>query len=374
MNSVTNSSKFSMTRRKFLGTAAVTLAAPSLLSACSSQQEELNVMAWATYLTPEIIDIMAKAGIKVRAIPAETDQEMFTKLKAGGASAYDIVFANGGWSPTYYKAGLVEAFDASEVKGFDQIYPIFLDDATFPYIVSPRKLTLFPNTWDRCGLVWNMERVKLAEPHSWKALWSPDIAKGKVMFRGGPEDFLAISGLSLGIPRDQVLSMNGDTLNKAAEHLAQLKPFQIINSDTLLEDSLRTGEAWIGLAGTSSNATRANRVAGREIVGNTVPVEGTLGWIDGAQIVKGTKKRDLALKFIEVWNGPDLQNYQLTTYGFPPCNRVVNEKALAAGGDIAADLLARGADKPEGARELLFQGPPEDPAAWAAAYDRIIGA
>ncbi len=159
MNGVTKSSKFSMTRRRFLGTAAVTLAAPPLLSACSSEQEELNVMAWATYLTPEIIDIMAKAGVKVRAIPAETDQEMFTKLQAGGASAYDIVFANSGWSPTYYKAGLIEAFDAGEVKGSDQIYPVFLEDATFPYIVSPGSSWRSPipgiaaawsGTWNMC--------------------------------------------------------------------------------------------------------------------------------------------------------------------------------------------------------------------------------
>ncbi|MGP4689563.1 ABC transporter substrate-binding protein [Agrobacterium pusense] len=374
MRDILHAKPNTMTRRRFLGTTAISIAAPALLSACKSDSDELNVMAWAVYVSPEIIGIMGKAGIKVRPIPAESDQEMFTKLKAGGSSAYDIVFANTGWAPTYNKAGLIETFDAAEVRGADQIYSVFLEDKTFPYIVEPGKLLAFPNMWDRCGMVWNTEHAKPAQPYSWMALWDPAIQPGKVLLRGGPEDFLAMSGLSLGVPRDQIFTMKGDQLDAAAEHLAKLKPFQIINSDTLFEDSIRTGESWIGMASTSSVAMRANRVAGKNIAENTTPVEGTVGWVDGAQIVKGTKKRDLAIKFIEVWNGPDIQNYLITNFGYPQCNRVENEKALARGGEMEADLRARGADKPEGAREMLFQGPPEDPAAWAQAYDRIIGA
>ncbi|CUX58691.1 MULTISPECIES: hypothetical protein [Agrobacterium] len=106
-----------ITRRRFLGATAISRAAPALLSAWKSDSDELNVMAWAVYVSAQIIDIMGKAGVKVRPIPAESDQEMFTKLKAGGAAAYHIAFANTGWAaPTYHKAGLTEVFYGARAR------------------------------------------------------------------------------------------------------------------------------------------------------------------------------------------------------------------------------------------------------------------
>ncbi|MGK9338435.1 ABC transporter substrate-binding protein [Sinorhizobium meliloti] len=364
------------TRRAFLkGTAGLALATGPIgaLSGCSSSENDVVVLGWSSYVAPEIAAFMKTAGLNMRGVPAETDQDMFTKLKAGGAGSYDIVFANCGWSPTYYKAGLIEAFDVKEVPGWDRLWPIFREDTTFPYVVEPNRLMLFPNMWDSFGLIWNKEQLPLTEPYSWKALWDPRVPAGKVIMKGGPEEFLTIAGLSLGIPRDRIFAMVGDELQSAAAALAELKPFQIAPSDSSFEDAIRTGKAWVGQSSNLAASARVNKVAGKETSQSVIPTEGSLGWVDGPQLVKGAKNRANAIKFMEIWNGPEVQSFLYDTYSFPLCSKAETERVLAKGGDGAANLLDRGADDPAMAKKILFQGPPDDPAAWAKAYDQVVG-
>lgn len=364
-----------LSRRSFVkGTAGAAFAlAVASREQARADDNEVVVLGWTSYVTPEVIAIMAKNGLTVRGVPGATDQDMFTKVRAGGAGSYDIVFANCGWAPTYHKADLVEAFDVKEVAGWEQLWPVFREDATFPYVLEPNKLILFPNMWDTYGLIWNVEHFQPNEPISWAAIWDERIPKGKVIMRDGPEDFLAISGLSIGVPRADIYSMSGDKLQEAAQRLAALKPFQIAAGDEIFMDSLRTGKAWIGETSSIALAARLNRAAGKEVVKAVIPKEGSLGWVDGPMLVKGAKNRSGALKFMEIWNGEEMQNYLYTTYGFPQCNKAATERTLAKGGEGAQQLLDRNADTPNAATKLLFTGPPKNPGEWAQAYAEVVG-
>lgn len=365
-----------VSRRSFLKrSAGVMLGASALMHSSGSQAEDVEVvvLGWTSYVTPKIVAIMKEAGLTVRAVPAATDQDMFTKVRAGGTGSYDIVFANCGWSPTYYKADLIEAFDVKEIPGWDQLWPVFREDTSFPYVVEANKLLLFPNMWDSFGLIWNIEHFQPAEPNSWTALWDERVPEGKVIMRDGPEEFLAVSGLSLGVPRDEVYAMTGDRLQAAAEHLANLKPFQIAPGDEIFMESLRTGKAWVGETSSIALAARLNRLVGKEVVKAVIPKEGSLGWVDGPMLVKGARNRQAALKFMEIWNGPAIQTYLYETYGFPQCNQAATKRTLEKGGEGAQQLLDRNAQTPDAAKKLLFVGPPADPAEWAQAYAEVVG-
>src|SRR5215468_7459943 len=90
---------------------------------------EVVVMAWENYVDAEIQKrFTAKTGIAIRGIPADSDQDMFTKVSAGGGDQYDIVFANAGFCPTYNKAGLIEPMDLSEVPASKNLWPIFREN------------------------------------------------------------------------------------------------------------------------------------------------------------------------------------------------------------------------------------------------------
>jgi spermidine/putrescine transport system substrate-binding protein len=368
-----------LTRRLFIGRSAGTALAVgglgSFISACGgdSGKGEVVVMAWENYVDPEIQSRFNKAtGIKMRGVAAESDQDMFTKLKAGGGKQYDVVFANCGFSPLYYKAGLTEALDLSEVSSAKNLWPVFKENTTFPYVVEPNKVMLYPSMWASFGIVWNTDKTQVPSPYSWKALW--DAPKGKVIVQGAGDDFLSLAGLALGVPREKIYSMTGPTLQKAADYLAELKPFQISkSSDQVTADAIRTGKAYMGQATSLGLAYRINEKAGKEVAKIELPDEGALGWVDGPQLVKGAKNRANAIKFIEFLTGdPAMQDWLWKANRFGMCSKASSEKILGGPAADASVYKSLGGGQPQLSEKLVFQGPPNKPQEWTAAYDQVV--
>ena len=232
------------------------------------------VMAWENYVHAEIQKRFHDAtGITVNGVAADSDQNMFTKLKAGGGAQYDLVFANAGFCPFYHDAGLIEPIDLKEIPAAENLWPIFRTDTDFPYVLEADKVLLYPSMWASMGICWNIEQFQVPAPYSWKSLW--DAPKGKVILQGAGDDFIAIAGLALGVPRSDIYSMTGDTLKKAADYLSALKPFQIsASSDLVTADAIRTGKAVVGQATSLGLAYRINEKAGKHVADIQPPSEG----------------------------------------------------------------------------------------------------
>jgi spermidine/putrescine transport system substrate-binding protein len=374
-----------LTRRRFVGRsfgAAMAIGGSSgLLAACgggSGGGKSVTVVSWVAYLSPEIKRRFTKdTGLTIRGVPAESDQDMFTKLRAGGGKQYDIVFANCGWCPLYEKSGLTTAFELDEIKGSSDLFPIFTENTELPYFSGPGKVLMYPNMWGALGLAWNVSvAYQPPEPYSWNALWDPKIPKGKVMMSGAGEDFLATAGLALGVPRDRVYSMKGAELKAAEEKLKQLMPFQWNKSvDPDFRTAIRTERAWIGEATTLGSAPILNQEAGKTVAKVTIPKEGSLGWIDGPQLVKGAKSRANAITFMEWFgNNPWLQDYLFDQYSNAQTNQKQVERVLASDPKRRMRAEQVEAGKPDVAGQLAYQRQPDDPAAWTAAYDRVLAA
>jgi spermidine/putrescine transport system substrate-binding protein len=372
-------SRRSLLKGAALGAAAV--GGASLLTACgdsgSGGKGEVVVLSWQAYLTDEIIQNFQKStGIRMRAVPAESDQDMFSKIKAGGGSQYDVVFANCGWAPTYQKNDLIEVMDVAEIEAAKDLYPSFVNDTSLPYVVEPGKILLYPNMWAALGFGWNTKAsFQPPEPLSWNALW--EAPKNKASLQGGHDDFIAVAGLANGIPRQQIYGMDGDALKAASDKLAALKPFLINsqNSDDVTAQRLASGDADVALTSSLAAAHRANvRFANnQDVVKVAVPTEGTLGWIDGPQLAKNAKNRDNALAFIN-WFGGDVDNQKyLWAQNFnSQCSKVSVDRVIATGGEEADLARALGADRPELAKQIVFQAQPDKPEAWASAYDQAM--
>jgi spermidine/putrescine-binding protein len=337
---------------------------------------EVNVMAWTVYLTPAIIKHFKQTtGITLNALPAPDDQTMFTKVKAGGGSQYDLVFANCGWTPIYHDNGLTEVLDLDTIPAAKELWPVFKQDTEFPFIVGKNKTLLYPNMWSATGMMWNLTAPwQPSTPYSWNDMWKAP--KGKVILHGAPEDFLAMSGLSQGVPSGQIYSMDGATLKAAAEHLKALKPFQISpNSDAVTASALASKKAYIGFVSSLGIAYKANTqyAHGKTVCRAVVPKEGTLGWVDGPQLIKGAKNRENALRFLDYWGSdPWLQKYLWDQYFFAQCSQKSTQNTLAGGGKSAEIARSLGADKPQLAQQLTYLAPPKNPAAWTQAYDSVV--
>jgi spermidine/putrescine transport system substrate-binding protein len=332
------------------------------------------VMAWENYVHPEIQKRFHDAtGITVRGISADSDQNMFTKLKAGGGEQYDIVFANAGFCPLYHDAGLIEPLDLNEIPAAKGLWPIFKENSGFPYVLEPNKTLLYPSMWASFGICWNVDLFQVPSPYSWKSLW--DAPKGKVILQGAGDDFISLAGLALGVPRSEIYAMTGPTLKKAADYLRQLKPFQIsASSDLVTADAIRTGKAVVGQATSLGLAYRINEKAGKQVSDIKLPQEGALGWVDGPQLVKGAKNRDNAIKFIDFLMGdPSMQDWLWQYNVFGMASQTTSERIMKSGAQLNAPIYeALGGGKPEIATSMVFQGPSKNPQEWAAAYDEVL--
>ena len=369
------------TRRVFIGrSAGVVLAVGgigSFLEACGGGgSDTVTVMSWSVYVTPAVQKAFQKAtGITMQAIPAADDQTMFTKVKAGGGSQYDIVFANCGWTPIYHQNDLTEVLDLTSIPAAKNLWPIFKTDTSFPYVVAPNKTLIYPNMWSSTALMWNTTAPwqPPPPPYSWNDLWQAP--SGKVILHGAPEDFLAMAGLAQGVPPSKVYSMTGATLDRAAKYLADLKPFQISpNSDAVTASALASNKAYIGFVSSLGISYKANtQYAHKNVTRAVVPQEGALGWVDGPQLIKDAANRDNALKFIDFW-GANVANqkYLWDTYYFAQTSQTSTERTLQGGGKSAAIAKSVGADKPDLAKQILFLAPPKDPTAWTQAYDSVV--
>jgi spermidine/putrescine transport system substrate-binding protein len=367
-----------ISRRVFVkGSAGAALALSGLSTFPASSKADSGtvvVMAWENYVDAEIQKrFHAATGITMRGVAADSDQDMFTKLKAGGGEQYDIVFANAGFCPFYHKAGLTEPLDLNEIPAAKNLWPIFKTNTDFPYVLEANKTLLYPSMWASFGICWNVDQFQVPAPYSWKSLW--DAPKGKVILQGAGDDFISLAGLALGVPRSEIYAMTGPTLKKAADYLRQLKPFQIsASSDLVTADAIRTGKAVVGQATSLGLAYRINEKAGKHVADIKLPSEGALGWVDGPQLVKGAKNRENALKFIDFLMGdPAMQDWLWQANVFGMASQTTSERILKSGAQLNAPVYdALGGGKPELATNMVFQAPSNYPKEWAAAYDAVL--
>ncbi|MCB8883140.1 extracellular solute-binding protein [Acidisoma cellulosilytica] len=353
---------------------AGTFAAPS---AQAEDANEVVVLGWVPYWPPEAAALLKKkTGLTLRILGVDTDQEMFTKLKAGGAGQYDLVYANAGWTPLYHKFGLIEPIDPSEIPANTNLYPEFLTTASLPYVADPGKSLLFyPNMWSPLAMVWLPAIVKPEGEPSWTMFWDKSVPKGSVILAGGDgDDFLAIGGLARGVPREQVYAMTPGQLKDVVASMRKLKPFQIVvGAEPEFRARFRRGDATIGLASQIGAAALINAEAKKDIAEAAIPKEGSIGWVDGVMLVKGTKNRANAMKFLNfIGSDVDYGKIIFAATGGSPCSKTVTEALLAEGGDTAQMVKTIQADKPSVAAQIVMQAPPADPNAYAQAWDDVM--
>lgn len=373
----------SLTRRKFLSSTVAAGAAAALgasaLRASAADNGEVVVLGWLPYWTPETTALFKdKTGITLRMIGAGTDQEMFTKLKAGGAGEYDLVYANAGWTTIYDQSGLIEPISVGEIAATKDLYSEFVTTPSLPFVKEPGKSLLFyPNMWSPMAAVWLKDVIQPQGDPSWTMFWDKTIPKGTLIFAGGGgDDFLAIGGLAQGISRDKVYAMDAGQLQTVVDSMKELKPFQILaGAEQELRARFRSAKATVGLAPTIGTAALINREASKDIAQAAIPKEGSLGWVDGPMLVKDAKNRANALAFLN-FIGSDVEYGKLIfkETGGSPCSRVVTEALLADGGANADMIRIIQADNPVLATKIVMQAPPADPAAYAAAWDNVLAA
>jgi spermidine/putrescine-binding protein len=260
-------------------------------------------MGWQGYETP----IKAGTFLKDNDIDFQptfiaSNEEIITKLQAGGIGKTDIVTMYFGYLPLMAEGGLLEPIDPAQIPLFGDLIPQFTGNEA---IRNDGKLYGVPWNWGSLPLMYDPEVVK-APPESWRDLFKPEF-KGKVAMVDDPLGNLLIWGTVVtGKPMGTLLTR--EELAKVIDTLIDLKKNQaraFFASYGDMADAFARNEVTASAIGWEAVAVWAK--AKGKIIKYTIPKEGTGMFMDCMCMPKDAPHPDLTYKMINHIVSPEPQ-------------------------------------------------------------------
>ncbi len=295
----------SLSRRSLLtGIAALGgAAALGLPSRPAYAATTMTWMGWQGYETP----IKAGTFLKDNDIDFQptfiaSNEEIISKLQAGGVGKTDIITMYFGYLPLMADGGLLEPVDPTKIAQFGDLIPQFTGNDA---IRKDGQLYGVPWNWGSLPLMYDPAAVPTA-PESWMDLMKPEFTK-KVAMVDDPLGNLLIWGTVVtGKPMGTLLTR--DEMKKVIDTLIEIKTKQaraFFASYGDMADAFARNEVTASAIGWEAVAVWA-KAKGKEIK-YTIPKEGTGMFMDCLCIPKDCPHLDLTYKMINHIVSPEPQ-------------------------------------------------------------------
>ncbi len=182
---------------------------------------EINVFNWGEYISDTYedgcIDVNREfeklTGIKVNYVTYESNEDMYPKIKNGGAS-YDIIIPSDYMIERMISEDLLQKIDVTALPNYKYVSDEYKD-----MYYDPQNEYSVPYNVGMVGLIYNKTMVEEA-PTSWTALWDERYA-GKIFMIDNPRDAFAIPQKILGYSLN---STDEKELADVAQMLIEQKP------------------------------------------------------------------------------------------------------------------------------------------------------
>lgn len=275
------------------GAAALgTLAATGLAGRQAAAATNVSMFGWQDYDAGlRVGDFLQREGIEVTFTGIGNNDEIISRLAAGGAGQIDIVTPYMGYIPFLAASELIEPVDESLVPNLKNVPEVFRNDSNV--IVNGTRYSV-PFTWGSAPMAYDPSVIPTA-PESWKDILKPEY-KGKVGMADDPignQMLAAILATDAKVPT----MLTQDQLNQATEFLIMLKKDharQLAVSWGELANALARSEVVITFSG-GEFLKKFVADAGKKVE-LTYPKEGTFAWLDSYCIAKGAPNREAAHK------------------------------------------------------------------------------
>ena len=242
---------------------------------------ELNIFVWTEYFPQDMLDCFELVyGIKLNRDEYSSNEEMYAKISAGGAS-YDLV------QPTDYIIGLMirqellQELDHSKLPNIGN-----LDAGWMNRDFDPGNKYTIPYLAGTDSIVVNTDAVT-DPPQSWADLWKPEYA-GRIVFLDDSRVVIGLTLLTLGYDPN---TTDPAQLEEAKVKLAQLIPnIKVFDSDSpktaLIAGDVDLGLTWTGEAFIANQENPAIQFI--------YPKEGSILWQDNWAMLKDASHADAA--------------------------------------------------------------------------------
>ncbi len=280
----------------------LTVSDPEYYTKFKDKGISINVYNWGEYISTGAdegtLDVNSEfeklTGIKVNYTNYATNEELYAKLKGGGAS-YDIIIPSDYMISKMIKENLVQKLDMNNIPNFKYIMDNFRNQA-----YDPTNEYSIPYTWGTVGIIYDETMIDIPEEDiDWDLLWNEDYADQILMF-DNPRDAFAIAELMQGYSLN---TENPDELENAARKLRQQK--KIVQGYVMDEifDKMGAGDALIApyYAGDALTILDEN-----EDLNFVVPKSGTNLFIDAMCIPSSARQKEAAEMYINFMCEPDI--------------------------------------------------------------------
>jgi spermidine/putrescine transport system substrate-binding protein len=280
-----------------------TAAAAGLLVRPAHAATTMTWMGWQGYETPIKAGTFLKDNdIDFQPTFISSNEEIITKLQAGGIGKTDLITMYFGYLPLMAEGGLLEPLDSSRIEQFNDLIPQFTSQDV---IRKDGQLYGVPWNWGSLPLMYDPEQVK-TPPESWLDLMKPEF-KGKVAMVDDPLGNLLIWGTVVtGKPMGTILTK--DELKKVIDTLIELKKNQaraFFASYGDMADAFARNEVTASAIGWEAVAVWAKGKG--KTIHYTIPKEGTGMFMDCLCIPKNSPHVELTYKMINHIISPEPQ-------------------------------------------------------------------
>lgn len=201
---------------------------------------EIDVYNWGEYVANDSVnfldvneDFEKLTGIKVNYTLFSSNEELYTKLKSGGAN-YDVIV------PSDYMIGKMISEGMLQKLNFDNIPNYkYIDEKYKDTNFDPTNEYSVPMYWGVVGIIYNTTMVDEEDLTGWNILWNEKYADNMLMFSNSRDAF-ALSLLDLGYDFN---TTDEAEIEEAAGHLRAQKPFVQAYVMDEIYDKMEGGEA-----------------------------------------------------------------------------------------------------------------------------------
>lgn len=266
----------------------------SSLSNSLFANKTVNVYAWAGEIPSAIIQAFEKeTGIKVNFATYDSNETMYTKLKASRRSIYDVIMPSGYFVERMKKQHLLTELNPENIKNMVHLEAKF-KNATF----DKGNHYSVPFVWGATGIFYNKHWIS-SPPKAWSGLWKNEW-KNKLLLLDDSREVFSIALLSLGLNPN---SQNPDEIKAAYLHLLDLVPnIRLFSSEgiqaIMIDEDANIGSVWNG---DSFKAYQENKR-----IRFVYPEDGFVVWVDCLAIPRQPPHLQEAYQFIDFMLRPEV--------------------------------------------------------------------
>ena len=278
----------------------------------AGQNVTLNVYNWGEYISDgsdDSLDVIkefeALTGITVHYTTFASNEEMYAKIKSGGAQ-YDLIIPSDYMISRMAEEGMLEPLDYNNIPN-----SALIDDAYKGMEYDPDNTYSVPYMWGMVGIIYNKTMIE-DEIDSWDALWDQRYMGNILMFSNSRDAFgIALSRLGYSLN-----DTDPEHLKQAADELKDQKMLvQAYVMDEIF-NKMEGGEAAIApyYAGDAITMMKEN-----PDLAFVVPKEGTNYFVDAMVIPQGCANKAAAELFINFMCEPTVSaaNAEYIGYSTP---------------------------------------------------------